>query len=399
MIVMVATSEAITSAANSPVTLVVAPSAARQTPRLWWAMNMSGTAIVRGRKTASAWALYKEGFGSYCETRLDPLFHRLRHPARLVGRLEPHPAPVLVVGTGPSLAAAIPDVRRLRDRLRIATSPRGAEALQAVDVVPDLILVEHRTALDAHHSARRWRDGHAVPSYAAPLVAAEWRTPASIVEGLGERIFVPEDLPTWGAWPATLAAMALQAGATRVGLVGIDLGSRAAPDPAFVPLARLLGLIAQWSEAPTLDCGTIGAPKPHWTRAPLDQLAADTPCPPFSAVLRPAPNPHSRRADARALLRRLESHVERGRVLLVEALHARSDGGPVASNGAAELLSWREDRALRIDLQEGLGLSFLPRLWRSGISARIGGAAWRPVALAAHELVGQADALAAELAA
>jgi len=348
---------------------------------------------------SEAWMLYADAFGRYCETRLDPLFHRLRHPARFVGRLEPHPAPVLVVGTGPSLAAAIPDVRRLRDRLRIATSPRGAEALQAADLVPDLVLVEHRTALDAHHGARRWRDGHAVPACTAPLVAAEWRTPASLVEGLGARVFVPDDLPTWGAWPATLAAMALQAGAMRVGLVGIDLGSRMAPDLAFVPLARLLGLIAQWSEAPTLDCGTLGASKPHWTRASLDQLAADTPCPPFSAVLRPAPDPRRRRAEARALLGRLESHVERGRVLLAEAVSARSNAGPVVTNGAAELLSWGEDRALRIDLQEGLGLSFLPRLWRSGVSARIGGAAWRPVALAAHELVGQAEALAADLAA
>jgi hypothetical protein len=352
-----------------------------------------------GDARADAWTLYAEGFGGYCETRLDPLFHRLRHPARYAGRLEPHPAPVLVVGTGPSLAAAIPDVRRLRRRMRIATSPRGAEALRAVGLVPDLVLVEHRTALDAHHSARHWRDGHANAARGAPLVAAEWRTPASLVTGLGERVFVPDALPTWGAWPATLAAMALQAGASRVGLLGIDLGSRTAPDPAFTPLARLLGLIGHWSPAPTLDCGPLGASKPHWPRASLDELAADTPCPPFTALLRPAPPLEHRRADARALLERLDVHVARSRVLLAEALRARSHAGPAPVDGAAELLAWRDDRALRIDLQEGLGLSFLPRLWRSGISARLGDTAWRPVALAAHELVGQADALAAELAA
>ncbi len=347
---------------------------------------------------SAAWALYVDGFGRYCETRLDPLFHRLRHPARFVGRLEPHPAPVLVVGTGPSLAAAIPDVRRLRRRLRIATSPRGAEALQAFDVVPDLILVEHRTALDAHHGARHERDGHANPVLGAPLVAAEWRTPASLVAGLGARVFVPHDLPTWGAWPATLAAMVLQAGASRVGLVGVDLGSRTTPDAAYTPLARLLGLIGQWSPVPTLDCGALGASKLYWTRAPLDQLAADAPCPPFDAVLRPAPTAECRRADARARLGRLRAHVERSRVLLAEAMRARAHPHGAATDGAAELLSWGEDRGLRIDLQEGLGLSFLPRLWRSGISARLGDTAWRPVALAAHELVGQADALAAELA-
>ncbi|HEY6510233.1 MAG TPA: 6-hydroxymethylpterin diphosphokinase MptE-like protein [Vicinamibacterales bacterium] len=346
-----------------------------------------------------AWALYASGFGRYCETRLDPLFQRLRHPARFVGRLEPHPAPVVVVGTGPSLAVALPDLRRLRQRLRIATSPRGAEALHAAGLVPDLVLVEHRTALDAHHSARHWRDGHDNPVRDVPLVAAEWRTPPSLIEGLGARVFVPDGLPTWGAWPATLAAMTLQAGATGVGLVGIDLGSGTAPDPAFAPMARLLGLIAQWSQVPTLDCGTLGAAKPHWTRAPLDELAASGPCPPFSAVLSPAPDAHSRRAAAWALLGRLEPTVARSRVLLDVAGRTRSQDAPMAIDGVAELLSWREDRFLRVDLQEGLGLSFLPRLWRSGVSTHLGDAAWRPVLLAAHELVGQADALAMELAA
>lgn len=346
-----------------------------------------------------AWALYAGGFGRYCETRLDPQFHRLRHPARFVGRLEPHSAPVVVVGTGPSLGVALPDLRRLRQRVRIATSPRGAEALRAAGLVPDLVLVEHRTALDAHHSARHGRDGLDHPLRDVPLVAAEWRTPPALLEGLGARVFVPDDLPTWGAWPATLAAMALQAGAARVGLLGIDLGSQTAPDPAFAPMARLLGLIAQWSPVPTLDCGTLGAAKPHWTRAPLDELAEGGPCPPFSAVLRPAPDARSRRAAAQALVGRLEPAVERSRVLLADAGRARSLDAPMKLDGAAELLSWREDRLLRIDLQEGLGLSFLPRLWRTGISTRLGDAAWRPVLLATHELVGQADALAAELAA
>jgi len=49
-----------------------------------------------------AWDLYQTGFGGYCETRLDPLFHRLEHPAASAGRLLANAAPVLVVGTGPS---------------------------------------------------------------------------------------------------------------------------------------------------------------------------------------------------------------------------------------------------------------------------------------------------------
>ena len=126
-----------------------------------------------------AWDLYQSGFGGYCETRLDPLFHRLEHPATSAGRLLANAAPVLVVGTGPSLAASATDLRRLRNRMRVATSPRGAEALRDLEIVPDLVFVEHRTALDAHHTARYWRDGRTNVLQSVPLIAADWRTPRS----------------------------------------------------------------------------------------------------------------------------------------------------------------------------------------------------------------------------
>ena len=61
------------------------------------------------------------------------------------------------------------------------------------------------------------------------------------------------------------------------------------------------------------------------------------------------------------------------------------------------MLAWSNNRTLRVDLQEGLGLSFLPRLWRLGLSAQLGATLWRPLVLGAHELVRQADALAAEV--
>jgi hypothetical protein len=74
------------------------------------------------------WQIYESGFGAYCESRMDPMFHRLEHPATLVGRLLTSAAPVLVVGTGPSLAAcagcAVACVwpRRRAARRRCATS-------------------------------------------------------------------------------------------------------------------------------------------------------------------------------------------------------------------------------------------------------------------------------------
>ena len=62
------------------------------------------------------------------------------------------------------------------------------------------------------------------------------------------------------------------------------------------------------------------------------------------------------------------------------------------------------DAALRARLQDDLGLSFLPRLWRRGLASSIemGSGAhdlWRPLLLATHELVSQADRLAAEVGA
>jgi hypothetical protein len=347
-----------------------------------------------------AWDLYQTRFGGYCETRLDPLFHRLEHPAHSVGRLQGDAAPVLVVGTGPSLAASAGELRRLRSRIRVATSPRGAEALRTFDIVPDLVFVEHRGALDAHHTARYWRDGRVNVLKSAPLVAADWRTPLPLLEGLGMRLFVPDSVPTWGSWPATLVTMALQAGAARVGLLGIDLGTAAALDPAYAPLAGLLEFIARWSPAPTLDCGAQGASKTGWPIRPLEELAADGPVPPFTADLRRAPSRESRRTAARSLLSRAEDCIERARAILDEALRAKAGFSrpAVLQAAAVEMHAWSTSRTLRIDLQEGLGVSFLPRLWRSGISTQLGSALWRPVLLAAHELVRQADALAAEVA-
>src|SRR5690606_22642579 len=109
-----------------------------------------------------------------------------------------------------------------RSRLHVVTSPRGAELLAQHGLAPDLVLIEHRTALDAHHSVTEARDRGVEGLKLAPLVAAEWRTPAALLEGVSPgRLFVPEPLPTWGCWPATAAALAVQGGALRIGLLGI----------------------------------------------------------------------------------------------------------------------------------------------------------------------------------
>src|SRR5215207_2520020 len=65
--------------------------------------------------TASAWELYASHFQGFTGATLDPLFHRLVHPATRMGsvRLDPGTA-VLVIGTGPSLLAGIDAVKEMR---------------------------------------------------------------------------------------------------------------------------------------------------------------------------------------------------------------------------------------------------------------------------------------------
>lgn len=346
-----------------------------------------------------AWSLYQQSFGGFCETGLDPQFHRLAHPAQSAGSLALDASdPVLVVGTGPSTLQALPALARVKDRLWLFTSPRGAELLASHGLAPDLILIEHRTALDAQHSARHLLDAGRGPLEVAPLVAADWRTPAALLGGvMPARVFVPDPLPTWGLWPATAAAMAVNAGAARIGLLGVDLGTTDLPDPAFAPLRLLLGLIVDLSGAAAVDCGPTGARKPGWSVGSLESLASDHPVGALGVERRAAPTPEERRACARHGLRRISKLVTRARHILAMALRIRAGAADVRGleAGARDLLEWGLDRQTRIDLQEVLGLGFLPRFWRTGIDLSLGPLLWRPLVLATHEMVGQADRLSA----
>ena len=83
---------------------------------------------------------------------------------------------------------------------------------------------------------------------------------------------------------------------------------------------------------------------------------------------------------------------------LAVALQARAGNVPrdrTLTRAIELMLAWGADPHLRTVLQRGLGLSFLPRFWRSGI--RIGGdpQLWRPLVLALHEMTTQADRLIA----
>lgn len=355
--------------------------------------------------TDAAWDIYQTHFRGFTGATLDPQFHRLSHPATRTGGITlASDETVVVVGTGPSLAAHLDALKRNRGGLRIFTSPRGAEALLAHGIVPDLVLIEHQTALDAHHSARHVSDVRDPVLGKCPLVAADWRTPRAQLTGVGPwSLFVPSALPTWGLWPATAAALAVNAGASSVGLLGIDLGTAESPDPAYAPLRAVLELLGRLVNASTFDCGAGGASKVGWTAAKLYEVARASAHGPVETNFYLAPDLEQRQRRSREVLAELAPVVERATRLRTLALQARSRPRhtlrPSLEAGVTEILGWRQDPRVRVLIQESLGASFLPRFWRSGIDLSLGDALWRPLLLATHELVGQADALTGAVAA
>ncbi len=361
-----------------------------------------------GAATARWWALYDDCWRRFCGTRLDPQFRRLDHPATRTGGLVLAPGvPVVVVGTGPSLAAAIGDLSRVRRSVYLFTSPRGAQALREAGLVPDLVLIEHQTPLDAHFSLRdrEHRTPIDPPSASGqPLVACDARTPAALVDGVApDRLFVPDPLPTFGLWPSTAVALALAAGATDVRLLGIDLGTPQRPDPAQAPLRAMLALLAEHTTATCIDAGTTGARKRGWMPGSLAAGASGT-VPPLALTTRPWPTREARLVEAAAAHARLARLVPAAEHALDAAERVRTGAASRDVLAALEraldtLLAWGHDLAIRVDVQDALGASFLPRYWRTPPDWTLGAQLWRPIALAAHEVLAQHAALGRRLAA
>lgn len=348
----------------------------------------------------AVWAVYEQHWQRFCGTRLDPMFSALCHPSRQTGLVRvTSAAPVVVVGTGPSLAPALDGLRQRRHAMHLVTSPRGAEVLAAAGLVPDLVLIEHQSALDAQFSVgdRAHRPSRVLA--AVPLVAADARTPEALVAGIApERLFVPDPLPTWGLWPATAVALALGAGAAGVGLVGIDLGTRATPDASQAPLADLLALLAARAAVPCVDLGATGAHKPHWTPGALDALTTGGAASPLALDARPWTSTSARRAQAAAAWHRLAPLVATATDTLAAAVAVRDGDRSAAAcrrvvRQLDALVAAGAAEATRVDVQDVLGASFLPRFWRTAPEWTLGPALWRAAALASHELLGQHQAL------
>jgi len=349
------------------------------------------------------WAIYEKHWRRFCGAHLDPQFHGLTHPARLAGAVVSRDAaPIVIVGTGPSLKASLPALRRIRDAVHLFTSPRGVDALAEAGIVPDLVLIEHQTPLDAHFSARDVVHRRTDSLSRVPFVAADARTPAPLLAGIAsDRLFVPEPLPTWGLWPATSVALAITAGARSIALLGVDLGSVSGPDPSQAPLLALLELLAAHAGVPCLDAGDGGALKKHWFPTPLDLLTGGTRRP-LDLVTRPWASASVRYARASAAWQRVLPVIEDAASTVSAACAVRDGDGSANTRsklqaGLEALLQAGASAAARQELQEGLGISFLPRYWRTPPDLSIGPQLWRPAALAAHELLRQHHHLGARL--
>ena len=347
----------------------------------------------------NAWTLYTDLFDGFCGSRLDPEYWRHEHPARYLGTLSiDTDAPVLVVSTDPSLARHVATLKQVRSQLVLVTSPDGATALSAHGLLPDIVVVE--PAARAPRSFANNTDyGRDDVLARCPLVAVDPRTPAALVAAVPQdRLLVPDPLPTWGLWPATAVALAASAGARRIALLGVDLGTTDAPDAAQRPLSGLLSLLAWTADAACIDCGPEGARKAGWSVAALEEMTVRGRAARPVVTRRPWISWDARLELDRERLRSLDPIIRRARALLLLGLRAQADtrrpcNVRAIQDGLLEMLAWRQIAPVRIDMQDTMGLSVLPRLWRTGVDMGLG-ARLRPLLVrAADEIVSQADKL------
>jgi hypothetical protein len=197
--------------------------------------------------------------------------------------------------------------------------------------------------------------------------------------------------------------MALGSGAQGIALLGVDLGTRARPDPGMAPLRTLLELLARHTDVRCLDVGDGGASKDGWLPARLDRLTGEGSARPLTLTARLWIGPAARVASAAACVRRLGPLAAEAHAVLAAACRVRDGDRSTRAcsdlhDGFARLLAAGESPDARTDVQDGLGASFLPRYWRTRPDDTLGAMLWRPAALAAHELVRQYSSLERRLA-
>jgi hypothetical protein len=339
------------------------------------------------------WEVYDRHFGRFTGAGLDPGFTRFVRGDVPFGQPSfPPRTPVFVAGPGPGLAAAADELRAVRGRVLVLSCPAGAAALQRLGLAADLVVLEREPA------------GRPEPA-ATDLVALGPRTALLVDPSAALAPFertagtrrLARDLPSWGLWPATVAAVALRGGATRlvtVGLDGADADERARTD-------ALLSALAGHGEAECFEVGSQVTRAGWWPTSWPNVVPADAPA---TAALswHDVGGPGLLRAEAERDLLFLAPLLPHAREALALARRARAGEaipGRDLTRAVEMLLVWGADPSIRWALQRALGLTFLPRLWRTGVSMAAAERLWRPLVLALHEMVEQADRFESRLTA
>lgn len=104
----------------------------------------------------------------------------------------------------------------------------------------------------------------------------------------------------------------------------------------------------------------------------------------------------------RERLRSLEPLLSRAHALFLLGLRARDRrldprSPRVIEDAMGELLAWGQNAPVRISLQDTMGLSILPRLWRTGVRGQHSAQLSQTLLLATDEIVRQAEKLEARL--
>jgi hypothetical protein len=184
--------------------------------------------------------------------------------------------------------------------------------------------------------------------------------------------------------------VALRGGATRLITLGLD---GAVDADERIRTDALLSALAMHGSADCLEIAPQASRAGWWPVSWPHVMPIDAPGS-VALAWHDVGGPALLRAEAERDLLFLAPLLPHARDTLALALRAR-DGETVSSRDLCRaiemLLVWGADPSIRWALQRALGLTFLPRLWRTGVSMASPPRLWRPVVLALHELIEQAD--------
>jgi hypothetical protein len=335
------------------------------------------------------WEVYDRHFGRFTGAGLDPAFARFARPDVPFGHpVFPAGAPVVITSGGAGFDRVAADLRAARARVLVITSPSGAVALQRHGLAADLVIVEREPG-----GREDQPEADAFTPGPRTALLIEPSAPIAAFERRAATRRLARELPSWGVWAATAVAVAIRGGATRIVSIGVH-GEGSGDDPARTD--ALLAAMAIHSGAECLDVGApagAGGRDGWWPTSWPNAVPPDAPAV-AALAWQDLGGAELLRAEAERDLQFLAPLLPHARAALALARRARA-GEPIPSRDLTRavemLLVWGADPRIRWALQRALGLTFLPRLWRTGVSMASPQRLWRPIVLALNELVEQAD--------